>query len=263
MFDFHSGTMTLDSPLISKLLYHVIWEERRYRITIRGSWSRQVLQKIIILFWLIWFFTAALQLCMTGIQIIKHTAFIATFWVIVRRSIRNHWSIDANVMCASWTGFCYSTLSSIFWGNCMSVCMHVVWMREKDRRKKRQRQKETETQGECDRDRDTHRVTDSGTQRQKETKTEIHTEWDRDTETQTENDRDRDTETQRQRQTGTERYIDRETEGQIDTERQRDRQTPVLKARHFSIHNSGLRRSLLSKFPFKIIKFPIQNTAFC
>lgn len=32
MFDFHSGTVTLDSPLISKLLYCVIWEDQRNRI---------------------------------------------------------------------------------------------------------------------------------------------------------------------------------------------------------------------------------------
>lgn len=134
MFDFHSGTVTLDSPLISELLYHVIWEEKRDRITIRGSWLRQVLQKIIILFWLILFFTAALQLCMTGIQIIRHTAFIATFWVIIRRSIRNHWSIDAKVMCASRKGFCYSIISSVFLRKCMSVCAHMcISLSERER----------------------------------------------------------------------------------------------------------------------------------
>lgn len=146
MSDFHPGTVTLDSPLISELLYHVIWEERRDRITIRGSWLRQVLQEIIILFWLILFFTAALQLCMTGIQIIRHTAFIATFWVIVRRSIRNHWSIDAKVMCASWTGFCYSTISSIFLGKCMSICAYMcmsLWKRERERYIEKKRDRET------------------------------------------------------------------------------------------------------------------------
>lgn len=145
MFDFHPGTVTLDSPLISELLYHVIWEERRDRITIRGSWLRQVLQEIIILFWLILFFTAALQLCMTGIQISRHTAFIATFWVIVRRSIRNHWSIDAKVMCASWTGFCYSTISSIFLGK-MYEYMHLhvhESVKERGRYRETKRGKET------------------------------------------------------------------------------------------------------------------------
>ena len=93
--------------------------------TIRGSWSKQVLQKIIILLWLILFFTATLQLCMTGIQIIKHTVSIATIWVIVRRNIRNYWSIDAKIMCISWKKlFLFHHFLNFLREKCLCVC---VW----------------------------------------------------------------------------------------------------------------------------------------
>lgn len=87
--------------------------------TIRGSWSKQVLQKITS-YWLILFFTAALQLCMTGIQIIKTYSLHCIIWVIVR-NIRNYQLLMQTGI--SWNSFSYSIISWIFWGE-MCVCVY-------------------------------------------------------------------------------------------------------------------------------------------